>query len=182
MIKLSFLAIMLGLGYAALQAYGLVKPAALGRSLLAFARSHAWGVALMLLATAWFLYNLSQESIADFASSKNYLLIFFGAVGVGACYFVRDYLSVRGLAVLMLLLAKLMVDTGRPSLPTTTATILFQAWAYLFVILGIWLTVSPWRFRDWVLWNSANEKRMRIACCLRMALGLAVAILGFTKF
>mgnify|MGYP001125099086 CR=1 FL=1 len=37
-------------------------------------------------------------------------------MGLGACIFVQDFLAVRGLAVVLLLLAKLMVDTGRPAL------------------------------------------------------------------
>jgi len=36
--------------------------------------------------------------------------------GILSCVFVRDFLAVRGLAVVMLLLGKLMVDTGRPHL------------------------------------------------------------------
>ena len=138
-VKLSTLAIVLGLGVGLPQIYGLVKPAAFASAVRKFPRSLPWGFALMLLGTAWFLWNLSQESISDFATYKNALFVLFAAVGIGTCVYVQDFLAVRGFAVVLLLVAKWMVDTGRPSLPMVWVLII-QAWAYLLVIAGIWLT------------------------------------------
>jgi hypothetical protein len=180
--SLSLLAIVLGLGLALPQLYGLSKPAAFAASVRKFPRSMAWGYGLMLLGTAWFLYNLSQESISDFAAYQNYLFAGFAAVGIGSCLFVQDFLAVRGLAVVFLLLAKLMVDTGRPHLSATPLVLVIQAWAYVLVVAGIWLTVSPWRLRDWLDWATANEKRIRIGCGVRLGFGLLVTVLGLTKF
>jgi hypothetical protein len=136
----------------------------------------------MLFGTVWFLWNLSQESIADFASYKNILFAAFAAIGIGACIFVQDFLAVRGLAIVFLLLAKLMVDTGRPHLPDTHWTLVIQTWAYVLVLAGIWFTVSPWRMRDLLEWGTANEKRVKVGCGLRLAFGLFVAALGALKF
>ena len=113
-LKLSTLSILLGLGMGLPQIYGMLKPAAFAAAVRKFPRSLPWGVALMVLGTVWFLWNLSQESIADFASYKNVLFAGFAGVGLGTCIFVQDFLAVRGLAIVLLLLAKLMVDTGRP--------------------------------------------------------------------
>ncbi len=182
MTKLSILAVVLGLGFGLPQVYGLVKPASFGAAVRSFPRSLPWGVALMLLGTGWFIYNLSQESIADFASYKSVLYLVFAAVGIGSCLFVQDFLAVRGLAVVFLLLAKLMVDTGRPALPDTSWVIVFQFWAYLLVLAGIWFTVSPWRMRDLLDWGTATEKRIKVGCGLRLAFGLLIALLGVAKF
>lgn len=181
-LKLSTLAIVLGLGVGLPQIYGFVKPAEFAASVRRFPRSLPWGYALMLLGTAWFVFNLSQESISDFAAYKNLLYAGFAAVGIGSCIYVQDFLAVRGLAVVFLLLARLMVDTGRPHLGDTPLVLIIQAWAYLLVIAGIWLTVSPWRLRDFLLWATANEKRIKIGCGIRLGFGLLVAVLGFTKF
>ena len=181
-LKLSTLAIVLGLGMGLPQIYGIVKPAAFAAAVRKFPRSLPWGYALTLLGTAWFLWNLSQESISDFEKWKPFLFGGFAAVGVGACIYVKDFLAVRGLAVVLLLLAKLMVDTGRPKLPETAWVLVIQTWAYLLVLGGIWFTVSPWRFRDLLEWNTANEKRIKVTCGIRLALGLFVAVLGVTKF
>ena len=181
-LSLSTLAVVLGLGMGVPQLYGLFKPAAFANSVRRFPRSTPWGYALMILGTAWFLFNLSQESIADFAVYKNVLFLGFAAVGIAGCFYVQDFLAVRGLAVVLLLLAKLMVDTGRPHLTQTSLVLIIQTWAYVLVIAGIWLTVSPWRLRDWLDWATANERRIKAGCGLRLAFGLLVALLGLTKF
>lgn len=181
-LKLSTLAIVLGLGMGLPQVYGLANPGPFAQAVRRFPRSMAWGWALMLLGTGWFLWNLSQESISDFASYKNVLFAGFAGVGIGACIFVQDFLAVRGLAVVMLLLAKLMVDTGRPALAHTAWVLAFQTWAYLLVIAGMWLTISPWRLRDFLNWATANERRIKIGCSVRLAFGLLFAVLGLTKF
>lgn len=180
--NLSTLAIVLGLGLGLPQIYGIVKPAEFASAVRRFPRSIPWGFALMLLGTAWFLWNLSQESISDFASWKDALLALFAGVGIGACIFVQDFLAVRGLAVVLLLLAKVMVDSGRVRLPDTAWALVIQAWAYVLVVCGIWFTVSPWRLRDLLNWATANEKRVRGGCVIRLAFGLFVAALGVTQF
>ncbi len=164
------------------QIYGLAKPAAFAAAARKFPRSVGWGIGLMLAGTLWFLYNLSQESISDFAAYKGVLYLVFAAVGIGSCIFVQDWLAARGLAVVLLLLAKLMVDTGRPKLPDTHWVLLFQGWAYLLVIAGIWLTISPWRLRDLLDWGLANEKRVKVGCGIRLAFSIFIVMLGFTKF
>ena len=136
----------------------------------------------MLLATGWFLYNLSQESISDFAAYKNVLLAGFAGVGIASCFYVQDFLAVRGLAVVLLLLAKLMVDSGRPHLSETPFVLVIQTWAYVLVVAGIWFTISPWRLRNLLEWGTANEARIKVGCGIRLAFGLFVAILGLTKF
>src|SRR5260370_31464606 len=181
-ISLSTLAVILGLGLALPQIYGFMNPTGFAAGVRKFPRSLSWGFTLMILGTAWFLWNLSQESISDFATWKNVLIAGFAAVGIGTCIYVQDFLAVRGLAVVFLLLAKLMVDTGRPHLSESPMVLVIQTWAYLLVIAGIWLTISPWRLRDFLNWATANEKRIKIGCGIRLAFGLFVAVLGFTKF
>jgi len=181
-LNLSTLSILIGLGMALPQVYGLMKPKEFAASVRKFPRNVPVGIALMLLATAWFLWILSHEAVSDFATYKSTLFLLFGAVGVGTCIFVQDFIAVRGLAVLFLLVAKLMVDTGRPLLGKTHWVLVIQTWAYLMVVAGIWLTLSPWRLRDFLNWATADEKRVRVGSAIRLAFGLFVAVLGLTKF
>jgi hypothetical protein len=181
-LKLSTLSILIGLGMGLPQIYGVMKPKEFAASIRKFPRNVPIGIALMLLGTAWFLWILTQESVSDFATYKNVLFMLFAAVGVGSCIFVQDFIAVRGLAVVFLLLAKLMVDSGRPMLGKTHWTLVIQTWAYVLVIAGIWLTVSPWRLRDLLNWATANETRVRVGSAIRLAFGLFVAVLGLTKF
>ncbi len=181
-LKLSTLSVLLGLGFGLPQLYGLAKPAAFAAAVRKFPRSLPWGFALLAIGTLWFCWNLSQESIADFAEYKKHLLAIFAGVGLGTCIFVQDFLAVRGFAIVVLLLAKLMVDTGRPALDQTHWVLVIQSWAYVLVFAGLWFTISPWRMRDLLDWGTANERRVRVGCGVRLAFGLFVAALGLTVF
>jgi len=89
---------------------------------------------------------------------------------------------VRGLAVLLLLLAKLMTDTGRPHLDQSPFVLVIQVWAYVLVVAGIWFTVTPWKLRDLLEFATANETRVRIGSTLRLAFAVFILILGLTVF
>jgi hypothetical protein len=179
-LKLSTLSVLLGLLVLAPNIYGLLQPASFGAAARKFPRNYPCGVALMLLATAWFIYYVNIEEVADFDPLKKYLYILFVAVGVGSCLFVKDFLAVRGAAVVMLLLAKLMVDTARWA--DSDWRLVLVTWAYALVLAGMWFTISPWRMRDLINWATANEQRIRIGSGIRAAFGLLVLILGLTVF
>ena len=134
----------------------------------------------MGLGTAWFLWNLNNEAISDFAAYKSVMLFGFGAVGVLTCIFVRDFLAVRGLAVVLLLLGKLMLDTARWH--DSEWRLVVSTLAYVWIIAGMWFTVSPWRLRDLIQWATANERRLRLVSAVRLALGAFLVILGLTVF
>lgn len=178
--SVAWLAVVLGLGYAVPQVFGLVKPGVYREVLRKFPRSEPWGYALMLLATAWFLWNLHNENISDFAAFKPVLIAGFAVVGVGACFYLRDYLAVRGLAVLFMLMAKLMVDTMR--WVESDWRLVVVSWAYLLVVAGMWLTISPYRLRDWFEWQTGSAWRMKVGLALRLVFGLGVTLLGLTVF
>ena len=170
----------MGLGMCVPQIFGLMNPKAFAARVRKFPRSLPCGIALMLLGTVWFLFYLNEESISDFAAYKPLLFAGFAVVGIGSCVYVQDFLAVRGLAVVLLLLAKLMVDTARWA--ETDWRLVVVIWAYFFVVAGIWFTLYPWHLRDALNWATASEKRVRIGSAIRLAFGLFVAVLGFTVF
>lgn len=180
--KLSLLSILLGLGLGAPQVYGIVNPQKFAATVRKFPRNLPVGIALMLLGTAWFLWIVNSEPIADFSAYKPAMLMAFGAIGFLSCIFVQDFLAVRGLAVLFLLLAKLMVDTGRPHLGQTPWVLVIQVWAYVLVVAGIWFTVTPWRLRDFLNWMTATDARIKIGSSIRLAFALFILMLGLTAF
>lgn len=179
-IKLSWLSVLLGLAVALPNFYALAKPASFAAAARRFPRHYAWGCTLMLLGTAWFVNYVRQEQIADFESLKPYLIALFIGVGVGACFFLTDFLAVRGLSVVMMLLAKLMVDTAH--LHDSAWRLVIVTWAYVLVFFGMWFTISPWRLRDMIDWATASETRIRVGSAMRGAFGLFVALLGLLVF
>jgi hypothetical protein len=178
--KLSTLAVGLGLIFCAPQLFGIVRPSAFAAAARKFPRSEPWGYLLMGLGTLWFLANLRAESISDFADYKKYMLAAFGMIGLLTCIYVKDFLAVRGLAIVLLLLAKFTLDTARWH--DSPWRIVMSVWAYCWIILGMWFTISPWRLRDIIQWSTANEQRIRAGSALRLAFGLFVIALGLTVF
>jgi hypothetical protein len=177
---LSTLCIVLGLGVAAPQLYGLSNPAAFRDTLRKFPRNLTAGYVLMTVATAWFLWHLKQENIADFAAFKPIMYAGFTALGLGTCIFLKDFLAVRGFALVLLLLARLVLDAQRWH--ESNWRWVLGVWAYAWIVAGIWFTVSPWRCRDVIEWKTATDARVKIGCALRLALGVFVAVLGATVF
>ncbi len=178
--KLSTLSILLGAVVALPQIYALASPKGFTASARAFPRSIAWGYLLMALATGWFLYNVNAEEIADFANIKRGLMFAFGAIGIGTCLYVSDFLAIRGLAILMMLLAKTIVDTARWH--ESDWRLVLITWAYAMVIGGIWFTISPWRARDLIQWGTATESRLKLLSSIRLAFAILLVVLGVVVF
>lgn len=180
--KLSLLSILLGIGMSVPQVYALAKPAQFTATARRLPRNVPVGIALMLLGTAWFLWIVNAEPIADFSAYKPMMMIAFAAIGLLTCVFIQDFLAVRGLAVLLLLLGKLMLDTGRPHLGQSPFVLLIQAWAYVLIIAGMWFTIAPWRFRDLIEFATATANRIRFGSMARLAFAIFIVVLGLTVF
>ena len=176
--KLSQLSLIFGLGLVLSHGAALAQPGRAMQWLRRFPRNVPVGVFLMLLGTVWFEWNLMNETLSDIAPYKNILLIFFPVVGVACCFFATDYLAVRGLTVVLLLMAYVSCETARwhPSLWRDAIT----GRAYVWVMSALWLSVQPWRLRDWLNWLTASEGRFKAAACFGIAWGLFVTALGLT--
>ncbi len=180
--KLSLLSILLGAGMSIPQIYGIANPQKFAAAARKFPRNLPAGIFLMLLGTAWFIWNVNIEPIADFSAFKPYMMVAFAAVGILSCIYVQDFLAVRGLAVVALLLGKLMVDTGRPHLGETHWVLVIQIWAYFLIVMGICFTITPWKLRDILNWATATEARIKIGSIIRLTFALFVVLLGLTAF
>ena len=187
-VSLANLSVLLGVSMAAVSGYSLAKPDAVARALRTFPRANTPGYMLMLAATAWFLWNIRIEDMADYREIKHWFYIGFGAVGIGSCIFLRDFLAVRGLAVFMLLLAKLMLDTQRNYMLATPEAymsewrLVFAVWAYMIIVMSMWLVISPWRMRDMIEWMLAKPGRLVVKGWFRLGFGILLIVLGLTVF
>ena|GEM_PF-178609 len=187
-VSLANLSIVLGVFLVAVAGYSLARPGAVGQAMRAFPRANAPGYVLILAATAWFLWNIQSEDMADYREIKHWFYIGFGAVGIGSCIYLRDFLAVRGLAVFMLLLAKLMLDTQRHYMLDTPVAhvsewrLVFPVWAYMIIVMSMWMVISPWRMRDMIQWMLAKPRRLAAKGWFRLGFGILLIALGLTVF
>lgn len=90
-VKLSTLSIGLGLSFAALNLFGLLFPARFGAGARKFPRSIPVGYVLTLAGTAWFVWIVRQESLADFEPLKPLLFTLFVGVGLAPAFLCRIF-------------------------------------------------------------------------------------------
>ena len=102
-------------------------------------------------------------------------------VGVPIAYFLviqfaDQFLALRGLAALMLLVAKVMLDAADQSeLPLRLVVTVL---AYLWVCVAVWMASAPHQVRDVVGFVTANTTRCRLACLLGSLVGALLVALG----
>ncbi len=177
-LSLSLIALVLGVAALVSHAYALARPAVAMAWLRRFPRNVPVGVALMLIGTAWFEWNLANENLDDIAKFKLVMQAAFALLGVASCFFVKDFLAVRGLCVVLLMAAWQVCDTARwhPSLWRDA----ISAWAYVWALAGLWWTVQPWRARDAIHWVIATPGRFKLAAGAGVVWGLLLIALSQT--
>jgi hypothetical protein len=179
-ISLANLSLALGAIMVLTAVWGLAKTEGAMDWIKKFPRNETAGWTLMLAGMAWFLWVLSGETLADFEKFRMIIKIFIVAVGVGSCFFLKDFLAVRGLAVVLLLIAKLIVDTARWH--ESDWRLVLVVLAYALVIKAMWFTVAPWRMRNILNWATASERRFKTMCSVRLAFAVLLIALGLTVF
>ncbi len=127
----------------------------------------------------WFLYVIWHLSPADFGDFRGPLAIAFGTIAALAFWYVPDFLSVRGLAVLMLLSASPLLQAGY--MDFNHPQVYFQkVLVYVGICLAIWLGAQPWRLRDFNEWLFRSAGRARALGGGVLAYGLLLTVLAFT--
>jgi hypothetical protein len=130
---------------------------------------------------AWFVYNVANMSAADvigFSSATPFVYI-FGGLALAAFFYLPEFLSVRGLSVLILVGSwpLLMSAYGRYELPQR---LLMVSALYVLIAAAIYLAASPFRLRDFFEWLYRTPGRARAVGGALAVYGLVLAGVAFT--
>lgn len=143
-----------------------------------FPRSQLAAYVTMGLGSIWFLYRVLQLGEADFGAFRIYLFLGFAAVAILSFVHVKDFLAVRGLAILILLTAWVVLT---PAFLQEPATRLFLvSFVYLAIVAALYLGVSPFRLRDFFNWLFATDLRPRVLGGFLLGYGFLLNIVAFT--
>lgn len=126
-----------------------------------FPRSRRAAWVTMGLGGAWFLWNVYNLSRADEIVDRRILLLVFGAGWIGSFYYLKDFLAVRGAAILTLLLALVGLNAAF-GLYEVPQRLFLVTWIYLCVALALYLGASPYRMRDGLVWLYRVPGRARV--------------------
>lgn len=148
-------------------------------ALKAFPRSNWAANVFFTVGAAWFLHGISQLGEADLIIPKPYMFGGFAALAVFSLIYMREFLSVRGLSVIILtgampLLGAAYMEYDKPQ------RLLMVSAVYLAISAAIWLGAQPWRLRDFLGWLFARPGRTRALGGVVAGYGLLLAAVAFT--
>lgn len=157
----------------------LLNPPGMEARLKALPRSALASYITLGIGGAWFLWKIAHLPEADFGDYSNWLLILFGAVIVGSFLWVKDFLAIRGAAILMLLIGNewLKLAFAQYDLPQRLWLVGF---VYACIILAIFVGTVPFRVRDFLNWLFAANRRVRILGTGLLVYGIVLLITAFT--
>ena len=137
-------------------------------------------VALIALSLGggWFLYEITQLGISDFGNYRNLLFILFLAIAVLSIFYVRDFLAVRGAAILYMMVAKTLLDAAYMQDPPSR--LFMVGFVYAFILLALYLGTIPYRLRDFFDWLFAKGIRSKIFGAAIVFYGLLLCATAFS--
>lgn len=142
-------------------------------------RHRAGGYLLFGAAAAWFIWNIAQLGKADevgFLSKQN-MLIVFTAIALLTPIYVPDFLAVRGLCILYLLLANELLDLTW--MEYSLAQRWFNGGIYIGIVFALVWGAAPYLFRDFVQWIGSKTTHRRFLGIGLVSYGM---ILVFSTF
>lgn len=167
-----------------LHALMLAKPAAVQGYLKKFPRDQTAGQILLGIGMAWFWLLIAPDNmgklsalamdLGEFNGAKPLLRILVPVALVLVATSVRDFLAVRALGVLGLMVASPLLESA--FLEDPSSRLLVPIYAYALLTASLFCVGMPYLFRDAVTWVTADSKRWTM--CSLAGLVYGVATLG----
>ena len=157
----------------------LANPPVLQRAAKAFPRSTIAAILLFGAAALWFLWLVYNLGPADFGDYRTPLTLLFLVVAVGSFFVTRDFLAVRGLAILGLLAARPLLDAAFLQPPQSRLFLTGFVYAIL-IVGGLFLGAMPYLLRDWFIWLWDKPARPRALGALLALYGVLLTAVAFT--
>jgi hypothetical protein len=173
-ISLKLAGIVVGLVLIALHVVAVLQPAACEKWLKGFPRSRVAGTILIAIATIWSFLLIRSMDLGEFVGLRNPMLIAIAVSGFLAWKYLEEFLAVRALGMIALLVAEPVL--GAAFLRDEPTRLLVVVLAYVWIILGLFWVGMPWVLRDQIAWLTAQRKRLSLAAWAGVAYGAAVLI------
>ena len=148
--------------------------------LKAFPRNYMWGVILLSIDLVWGLMCLANMDMGEFYNLRSWFLYLVPVGFVLVLMFVREFLSVRALGALMLLVGGIVLEAA--FLKPQITRLLLPVIAYVWIIAGMYFVGMPYLMRDWVAWVTAKPARWRLATLGGIAYGALLLVVALTTY
>ena len=148
--------------------------------LKAFPRDYKWGAILLTIGFLWSEFALANMDMGEFFNMRRTFMMVVAGGYISVLMYVKEFLSVRALGSLMLLVAGPVLTAA--FLQPPVSRLLLPIIAYVWIITGMFFIGMPYLMRDWVNWLIAKPQRWNLAVYSGIAYGvvlLAAAILFY---
>ncbi|MBL9179517.1 MAG: hypothetical protein JNM65_15750 [Verrucomicrobiaceae bacterium] len=152
-----------------------LKNAAKAQTFLkSFPRTFQWGVILLTIDMIWSVFALANMDMGEFFNMRrNFIMITIGGyVAVLVC--VKEFLAVRALGALMLLVAGPVLSAA--FLQPQTSRLLLPVLAYVWIIVGMYFIGMPFLMRDGVNWLLAKPQRWNLVVWSGIGYGVVLLV------
>ncbi|MFI0348050.1 MAG: hypothetical protein ACH346_04670 [Chthoniobacterales bacterium] len=172
------ISLILGFALVAKHFMALLVPTSFQNFLKKFPRSRFWGVALLLLSTTWAFFLIATTDLGEFSSLR--LAILTGILVGGALFgwLVQEFLAVRSLGFILLLLAHPVLEMT--FLKSGLLPFLISLLAYAWIIAGLFMIGMPYLLRDLISFISAPHRLRlyQLLCSAGLIYGLVLITEG----
>ncbi len=173
-ISLKTVGLLLGLWLVAAHAFALTQPEKTRRWLTALPRSYNAGVAILAIDLVWAFYLAYAMDWGEFYYLRVPIMFALPVFFFLTVHFVDEFLSVRALGILALLIASPMLDAA--FLQPPTSRLLVVVLAYVWIVLGMFWIAQPHLLRDQIGWASRNAARWTLAAGGGVVYGLLLLL------
>lgn len=187
MIPLFTAGILLGLWLVGSHALMIAKPALVQGWLKKFPRNPMAGQIIMTISLAWFWLLIAPDGLGklsalrmdlgEFNNIKPLLQILVPATLIAVCISVRDFLAVRALGLLGLMVAAPLLEAA--FLKDPASRLLVPIFAYALLTKSLFWVGMPYLFRDAVTWATATDGRWKLVSFAGLAYGIATLVCAF---
>jgi hypothetical protein len=179
-LSLHAIGVAVGLALLIIGAAGLVSPTSFRELARKLPRSRVAGIILLTAALLWTLWLLATIEMGEFASFRRPLLIALPIGYILVMRFVDEFLAVRALGILCLLLAEPLLDAA--FLRHESSRLLVTVFAYVLVVAGLFWVTMPYLLRDQINWTAHSNTRWRFINGLVLAYGAATLVMAMTRY
>jgi len=139
-----------------------------------FPRSYKWGVILLSVDFIWSVFALAHMDMGEFFHMRRTFILIVAGGYVAVMLYVKEFLAVRSLGALLLLLASPVLTAA--FLQPQISRLLLPVLAYAWIIVGIYFVGMPFLLRDWVNWLLAKPQRWNLAVYAGLAYGVVLLV------
>lgn len=147
------------------------------RWLVAFPRSSQWGSFLFTVAAGWFVWLVAYSDLGEFTTMRQNFLMVSIAGYVLALMYMREFLAVRAVGMLALLVAEPLLESAwmRPE----WGRLFLVSLVYVWVVSGLFCVGMPYVLRDAISWVQAEPWRWKAASYAGIGYGLVLLAVRF---